>query len=237
VVSLFFYYTYNAIVIMPFSTTGSKTELQAVNQILASVGQAPVTSIDTETITDQNGNPVTVVTNPDVAIAYSTLEEVSREVQAEGWTFNKEFNVTFTPDNNDEILWPNNVIQLDLADDPRYPSYREKDTVKRNGKLYDRMNHTYTWEEPVYCDVLWLFSWDDLPSPVQDYITCRAATIVSSRLVGDPGQYQILQQKEAYARAMAVEYECTQGDYSMFGYPREGTYYQSYQPYNTLQRY
>jgi hypothetical protein len=91
---------------MPFSTTGSKTELQAVNQILASVGQAPVTSIDTETITDQNGNPVTVVTNPDVAIAYSTLEEVSREVQAEGWTFNKEFNVQFIPDTNDEILWP-----------------------------------------------------------------------------------------------------------------------------------
>lgn len=222
---------------MPFSTTGSKTELQAVNQILASVGQAPVTSIDTETITDQNGNPVTVVTNPDVAIAYSTLEEVSREVQAEGWTFNKEFNVQFTPDTNDEILWPNNVIQLDLSDDPKYVAYREKDTVKRNGKLYDRMNHSYTWEEPIYCDVVWFFSWDELPSPIQDYITCRAATIVSSRLVGDQGQYQILQQKEAYTRAMAMEYECNQGDYSMFGYPRDGTYYQSYQPYNTLQRY
>ena len=222
---------------MPFSTTGSKTELQAVNQILASVGQAPVTSIDTETIIDQNDNQVTVVTNPDVAIAYSTLEEVSREVQAEGWTFNKEFNVQFTPDTNDEILWPNNVIQMDLSDDPKYSAYREKDTVKRNAKLYDRMNHTYIWEEPIYCDVTWFFSWDDLPSPIQDYITCRAATIASSRLVGDPGQYQILQQKEAYARAMALEYECNQGDYSMFGYPREGTYYQSYQPYNTLQRY
>jgi hypothetical protein len=221
---------------MPFSTTGSKTELQAVNQILASVGQAPVTSIDTETITDQDGNQVTVVTNPDVAIAYSTLEEVSREVQAEGWTFNKEFNVQLDPTNN-EILWPNNVIQMDLSDDPRYLSYREKDTVKRNGKLYDRVNHTYTWTEPVLCDVVWFFSWDDLPSPIQDYITCRAAAIASSRLVGDPGQYQILQQKEAFARAMALEYECNQGDYSMFGYPREGTYYQSYQPYNTLQRF
>ena len=223
---------------MPFSTTGSKTELQAVNQILASVGQAPVTSIDTETITDQDGNSVTVVTNPDVAIAYDTLEEVSREVQGEGWTFNKEFDYPFTPNTSNEIVWPNNVLQMDLSDNPKYAtSYREKDTVKRNGKLYDRMNHTYTWTDTIYCDVTWFFTWEDLPSPIQDYITCRAAAVASSRLVGDSTQYQILQQKEAYARAMALEYECNQGDYSMFGYPREGTFYQSYQPYNALQRY
>jgi hypothetical protein len=222
---------------MSHSTTGSKTELQAVNQILASVGQAPVTSIDTETITDQNGASVTVVTNPDVAIAYDTLHEVSREVQGEGWTFNREFNYPFTPNNDNEILWPNNVLQLDLSDDPRFVAYRERDVVKRNGKLYDRMNHTFTWYEPVYCDVLWLWEWEDLPSPIQDYITCRAASVASSRLIGDSTQYQILQQKEAYARAIALEYECNQGDYSMFGYPRQGTYYQSYQPYNTLQRF
>ena len=221
---------------MTYSTTGSKTELQAVNQILASVGQAPVTSIDTETITDQNGNQVTVVTNPDVAIAHDTLQEVSREVQGEGWTFNKEFNYPFSPDVNKNILWPNNVLQMDLSDDPKYMGYREKDTVKREGKLYDRMNHTYLWDETIYCDVTWLFAWEDLPSPIQDFITCRAAAIASSRLVGDPNQYQILQQKEGYARALAMEYECNQGDYSMFGYPRQGTYYQSYQPYNTLQR-
>lgn len=34
---------------MPFPTTGSNTELQAVNQILASVGQAPVNTLTTET--------------------------------------------------------------------------------------------------------------------------------------------------------------------------------------------
>ena len=33
---------------MAFPTTGSNTELQAVNQILASVGQAPVTSLTTD---------------------------------------------------------------------------------------------------------------------------------------------------------------------------------------------
>ena len=61
---------------MTLPTSGSQTELQAVNEILASVGQAPVTTLEQ--------------TNPDVAIAYNTLLEVNREVQAEGWTFNKE---------------------------------------------------------------------------------------------------------------------------------------------------
>ena len=221
---------------MLYSTTGSKTELQAVNQILASVGQAPVTAIDTETITDSNGNQVTIVSNPDVAIIYDTLWEVSREVQSEGWTFNKEFNYPFQPDSNGYINWPNNVLQLDISDDPQYVGYRDVDAVKRNGKLYDRMNHKDKWTETIYCDVVWLFEWEDLPSPIQDYITCKAASIASSRLVGDGTQFQILQQKEAFARAMALEYECNQGDYSMFGFPRQGTYYQSYQPYNTLQR-
>ena len=54
---------------MTLPTSGSQTELQAVNQILASVGQAPVTTLEQ--------------TNPDVAIAYNTLLEVSREIQAE----------------------------------------------------------------------------------------------------------------------------------------------------------
>jgi len=232
----FFFKTYNFIVML-YSTTGSKTELQAVNQILASVGQAPVTAIDTETITDQDGNSVTVVSNPEVAIVYDTLWEVSREVQAEGWTFNKEYNYPFTPGNDGKIVWPNNVLQLDLSDDPCYWSYRQYDTVKRNGVLYDRRHHSDQWNDTVYCDVVWLFEWEDIPSPIQDYITARAAVIVSSRLVSDALQYQALQQKEAYTRAFALEYECNQGDYSMFGYPRDGTYYQSYQPYNTLNRY
>ena len=68
---------------MTFPTTNATQELQAINEILASVGQAPVTTFDQ--------------TNPDVAIAYNTLKQVSREVQAEGWTFNQEYHYKFTP--------------------------------------------------------------------------------------------------------------------------------------------
>ena len=294
---------------MPFPTTGSNTELQAVNQILASVGQAPVTTLTTEetlvinevssftgsiagtTLTTTTANipvgtyiggtnvtsgtsiatagvevtpatdPVTyeytvnisqtvssqtltqsivtssveTPTNPDVAIALNTLREVSREVQAEGWSFNKEYDYPITPDNNDEVKIPSNVLQMDLT--TTRTENLNRDSVNRGGKLYDRTAHSYKWtDETVYVDIIWEMDWGSIPEPIQAFITARAASAVSSRIVGDPSRYQILQQKEAFTRAMALEYVCTQADYTYFGSPKGMYYYQSYQPYHTLQR-
>jgi hypothetical protein len=204
---------------MAFPTTNAQQELPAVNQILQSCGQAPVTTLDQ--------------TNPDVAIAYQTLLEVSREVQAEGWSFNKEYNYELTPDNNNQILIPSNMLQVDLSHNA---ANMDKDVIRRSGKLYDKANHTYTFTEKVECDITWLFDWVDLPTPIADFIVARAASIVSSRIVGDNNQYAILQQKEAFTRAMALEYECNQGDYTYFGHPGKTNTYNSYKPYNALFR-
>ena len=208
---------------MAFPTTNAAQELPAVNEILASVGQAPVTTLDQ--------------TNPDVAIAYDTLINVSREVQAEGWTFNTEEYYPMTPDANGEIPIANNILQIDLHDekDNKY------EAIRRDGKLYEKINHTYDWTtltgwEKVACDIVWLFDWVDLPRPFQDYITARAAAIVSTRIVGDPGQFQVLAQKEMYNRAQALEYECNQGDYTIFGHQRGKKPYDSYKPYQALYR-
>ena len=204
---------------MAFPTTNAATELPAINQILMACGQAPVTTLDE--------------TNPDVAIAYQTLLEVSREVQSEGWTFNKEAHYEMTPDDNNEILIPNNVLQIDLSQSHA----ADKHAIRRDGKLYDKEHHTDQWTDgAVDCDIVWLFDWVNLPRPVQDYITARASTVTSSRIVGDSQQYQILQQKEAYMRAMALEYETNQGDYSFFGHPDGSHPYVSYQPYKALSR-
>ncbi len=295
---------------MPYLSTGS-TELKAVNQILASVGQAPVTTLTTEetlivsevtrftgsisgtTLTTETANipvgtyiggtgvttgtsiavagveavpatdPVTyeytlnisqtvaertltqskvetrveTQANPDVAIALNTLREVSREVQSEGWTYNKEFDYELTPDSNDEIIIPDNMLQVDLNISSKRSGNRQFDSIIRGGKLYDRIKHSYKWtDESVYVDVLWYFEWEHIPDVVQAYIVARAATVVSSRIIGDGNQYQMLQQKEAYARAMALEYECNQGDYSFFGEPQGENYYNSYKPFHSLQR-
>ena len=222
---------------MTYPSTGSKTELQAINQILASVGQAPVTTLETETVERADGSTVTIVTNPDVAIAYDTFQEVSREVQAEGWTFNKEYDFPLSPNTDSKIEYPINALQVDISNNPQYTAYAYIDVVKKGNYLYDRRAHTDIWEDTIYFDITWWRPWTDLPAPIQDYVVSRAAAVVSSRIVGDGNQFQILQQKEAYCRAMALEYECNQGDYSFFGTPREGSAYQSFQPFKALQRW
>ena len=206
---------------MPFPTTNATQELPAINQILTSCGQAPVTTLDQ--------------TNPEVAIAYATLLQVSREVQSEGWTFNKEYHYEFNKDNNNEILIPNNIIQIKLSENAQNKPFS---AVRRSGKLYDRQNHRYTWEySPIECDVVWEFDFIDLPEPVQNYIKARSATIVSGRIVGDDDQYTRLQQQEIQQRAMAMEYETNQGQFTMFGHPQDSqNFYQSYQPFHALQR-
>ena len=207
---------------MPFPTTNATVELPAINQILSSCGQAPVTTLDQ--------------TNPDVAIAYDTLLQVSREVQAEGWTFNKEYHYEFTPDTNDEIPIASNILQIKLTENVANMDHHG---IRRNGKLYNRQDHTYKWTHttPVECDVVWEFDWVDIPEPIQNFIVSRASTMVSQRIVGDQNQYQMLQQQEAYTRAQALEYDTNQGQYTIFGHPQDQqNYYQSYQPFQALKR-
>ena len=218
---------------MAFHTTNATQELPAVNEILASVGQAPVSTLDQ--------------TNPDVAIAYDTLIQVSREIQAEGWSFNTEYHYKTVTDENREFVIPNNMLQVDLSTSTTSSNRvgtvnSDKDVVRRDGKLYDK-NKDKEWTlltdeagGTIYLDIVWLFDWIDLPVPIQDYIVSRAATLVSSRIVGDPKQYEILLQKEGFNRSTALEYECNQGDYTFFGHPTGQNYYNSYQPYHALYR-
>lgn len=206
---------------MSFPTSLVATELAAVNQILGAVGQAPVTTLDE--------------TNPDVAIAYGTLQNVTREVQGEGWSFNKEYEYPMTPDTNNEIVIPANVLSIDLSD--RFEN-KGVDAVIRSGKLYDKTNHTYQWLEAdtVNCDIIWGFDFVDIPQAIRDYITARASSEVCIKMVGDGDLYNMLSQREAVARSSALEFDCNDGQYSIFGFPHGDNYYTSYQPFRALIR-
>ena len=205
---------------MPFPTYAASTELDAVNQILSSVGQAPVTTLDFK--------------NPEVAIVLNTLREVSRQVQSEGWIFNTERDYELTPDAvTKEILFPSNILQIDTNREKHHSNY---DVIRRNGKVYDRLNHTYEFDNPLKCDIVWMFDYIDLPPNIQMYITARAARMCATKMVGDREINALLQEQELMTRAAAIEYECNQGDYSMFGFRDGQDYYTSYQPYRALMR-
>ena len=204
----------------------TETELSSVNSILGAIGQAPVSRIY-----NQVGGELVYI-NPEIAFVHQILKEVDADVQNEGWTFNTEFNYEMLPDNDNEIKIPDDVLRLDVSEGQ---IFRNKDVVRRNGKLYDRYSHTYKFVEKISLDFTWKIPYEELPSAFKRYITLRASGRAATQLVANPQLVQLLAQQEAQARAACMEYECNQGDHTFFGTPA-GTAYRSYQPYRTLAR-
>ena len=217
------------------TTNNAQAELQAVNEILASIGQAPVTTIEAQTITYEDGTSAEIPINPEVAIVYETLTQVSREVQAEGWTFNKENEYPITPDSNGYLSMTGSMLQMDLSDTVANSTF---DTVIRSGRLYDKIEHTDVWDttETYDVDIVWYYDFVDLPQVFKDYVTSRAATRCAIRLVGDVNLTQSLASFETWRRANCLEYECNEGDYTMFGFKQGDGFYNSYKPFRALAR-
>jgi hypothetical protein len=197
------------------------TQLQAINQLLSGIGQAPVVSLD--------------VANPEIAIALNVLDSVSREVQGEGWHFNTEVNYPFTPDNSGDIYVPANVLQLS---DNKFANTQKYQTVLRNGKLYDKINHTYTFPvgETIKCDVVWQFDFEDLPQVFKDYITQRAARVFAGRVLGSQEMVSFNSTDEGVLRANCIAYDTSSSDVNIFGLETGQNYYISYTPFRAIAR-
>ena len=194
-----------------------------------SVGQAPV---------QDTSDP-----NTDIDIARRTLTQCSNEVQAEGWSFNKEYHVLMSLDAEGRILIPGNMLQAAL--NTRTAANLNHRAVLRNDPsidgnqlyLYDMVKHTFIWGQAVYCDVLWYYEWIDIPLPVQMYINAKACKMFAQRTIGDPNVVAALQEQELSCRTYALEFDTQQYVHSIFGYEEDGDFYTSYQPYQALRRF
>ena len=207
---------------MATTTIDNETELSAVNSILGAIGQSPVTNI-TDNI------------NPEVSFIYNLLRDSNVDVQNEGWHFNTERHVEYTPDAvTNKIAIGNNVLKLDVSEGW---IRREYDVVNRNGYLYDKFDHTDDWSDvtTIDLDVVYLYEFENIPSVFQRYITYRASRMAATQLVANPQLVQLLAQQESLSRAACLEYECNQGNHSMFGF-QDDTVYQTYQPHRNLRR-
>ena len=207
---------------MATTTTDTDTELSAVNAILGAIGQSPVTSIETKT-------------NPEIQFIYNLLRDANIDVQAEGWHFNSEKHVTYTPDSvTGKISIGNDILKMDVTEGWRKRSY---DVVKREGNLYDKYDHTDDWSDhtEILLDIIKAYPFNDLPVVFQRYIIYRASRIAATQLVANPQLVKLLSQQEALARAACMEYECNQGNPTMFGFPEDSSY-TTYQPWRNLRR-
>ena len=206
---------------MATTTIDNETKLSAVNSILGAIGQSPITEL--------------VFTNPEISFIFNLLRDSNVDVQNEGWHFNTEKHKPFTPDSSTKkIAIDNEVLRIDVSEGW---ARREYDVVIRDGKLYDKLDHTDDWSDvtSIDCDVITLYEFEKIPSVFQRYIVYRASRLAATQLVANPQLVQLLAQQEGLARAACMEYECNQSNSSMFGFA-DDTVYQTYQPHRNLRR-
>lgn len=143
------------------SVIAPMSDLEAVNKMLASIGQAPVNTLQTSGIGD-------------VARASGHLRETTRDVLTVGWAFNTDENFELTPDANGDILVPQGYLDLDAT------AATQNVTVRRHPErdalaLYDLDSQTFKFTEPVSVTMVWGFEFNDLPQAARTYIATAAA--------------------------------------------------------------
>lgn len=173
------------------------TELEAVNMLLAVIGEAPVDKLSSTTT-----NEIT-----DASLARKTLKEVSTDVQAEGWTWNTNFDVDVTPDGSNQFLVDKNTLSVVFYPDA-YPS---RQYVLRGSKIYDRYKNKFDFGDQVskvtISEQIMFLEWEMVPHTAQQYAAIRAARIYADRFVNSNAVYVYTSQDEEYARAMLIRSE------------------------------
>lgn len=175
------------------------SKLNAVNTMLGYITEAPVNSI-----ADTTALP------PSAAIAKGILDEVSREVQQDGWHFNTAQNYTLEVNSNNEFVLPDNTLQVDSVDH----SY---DVVQRGTKLFDRENYTseFTMDE-IKVDITFLLDFEELPEQARRYITLKASRVFANRLIGSREIESLIYRDEIMAKASMQEAEGNNSDRTIF---------------------
>lgn len=182
---------------MPSFTYQHLSELEAVNLMLSTIGETPVSTL--ESSGDLN-----------VSIARQMLYDVSREVQTEGWYFNTEVKYPLPRNSDGAINLPANLLGLDLTDD-----YYNVDATPRGSRMYDRTNHTYVFTQDLEADLTLFLTWNELPQAAKQYIAIVAARRFQKRLLPDDYTSKYTQDEELKARAQLDDYDANTRDYNM----------------------
>lgn len=161
------------------------TELEAVNELLSSIGELPVNHLDEEI-------------NIDVANAMRILRRVNREVQSMGWTCNT-FDTTLLPDNdNHRIRWNPNFIHI-KSDSQKY--------IKRGEYLYNQTDNTFEFTGQIQLTAIMLEDFEDIPDALRSYITAKAVRQFQGRYLSTEEISQQSQQDVLEAWKKLQEYE------------------------------
>jgi len=198
--------------------------LDAVNVLLAAIGEQPVTDIVSST-------------SADVQLAVDIIKRVSVAVQAEGWRFNTEFGYELVPagttawvgsDGSTATLnvWkiPASLLSFCLTQNSqqllldmmpkRSIGYLETALTvmvfwdrKLNREGLDSSRYT-----KLYIDPVWLLPFADMPTSAQQYIVQRAGRMFAQRVVGSTEVAGFSAQEEALALRILKRQESIDDD-------------------------
>ena len=189
------------------TTTTRSTELEAVNTILSTIGEAPLNSLS-------GSLPV------DGTMAKNVLSEISREVQSSGWHFNTHYKSTLTRDTNNNIPVATNVVRVEL--DPNLESKSSYDLVQRDGKLFNLAKDTDIFDKD-FTDVtqVYLLPFNEIPEQAKRYITIRSARVFHDRTLGANTLHKFSQEDEKQALSILRNAEARTGDFTIFDTPEQ----------------
>lgn len=177
------------------------TELDAVNEMLMSIGQAPVSTLVVSGIRD-------------VSIARQELLKVSRRVQSQGFNFNTDNDYPLSPDIDGHIAVPPGTLKVDAEDKTRNIVQRRHET--KGICLYNRDERTFEFTEAVDCHVVWGFAFEDLPETARTYIATSAGRKFQSRVIGSRILDGFQAEDEARAWVLLEREERSSRDTNMF---------------------
>lgn len=171
------------------------TKLEAVNEVLAGIGESPVSSLASGFVT--------------ASMASDKIDAVSRELQERGWNFNIEEGLSLAPDVTGLIHLPANVLRVEHADE-RQP------ITQRGLKLYDKVRHSYTFTQSVQVHMVVELAFEELPEAARAYVKFRAKRLLQNDLLGDPTLHQVQtpEEKNAWERLEQMDSEST--DHNIF---------------------
>ena len=154
------------------------SKLSAVNTLLAIIGEAPVNSLNP---------PLT----GDASLADQVIDEISREVQGSGWSWNTMLYDSIPLDaTSGQSQLPSNTLAVRF-NPLSYPNQR---FVLRGLRLFDRVKNTYDLRtslgvgmtgntSDLVAEIVEELPWDNIPETGRRYIMIRAGRIFANRVV------------------------------------------------------
>ena len=183
------------------TTATRTTELEAVNTILSTIGEAPINSL-TGTL------PV------DATTAKNVLSEINREVQSAGWHYNSHYKVDLSRDGDSKIPIGTDVLRVELNIKYSKTSY---DVVQRDSFLYNLAKNSETFDQDFEDNtIVYLLDFTKLPEQARRYITIRSARVFHDRTLGSGTLHKFSSQDEARALSVMKQAEAHTADHSIF---------------------